>query len=138
MSCATSSISPQHVNIDGFARSGNDSSGMGMQDEKVVETSGSGSSGSSDGMQQSVSTEGGKTTAAPEEREVEVLPPKVYPDPGQPNATERALHEMLHMPYRSWCEDCVQGQGKDRYHLRLEEDGVLRIAMDYMFLTERE
>ena len=70
--------------------------------------------------------------------DVEVQKPKVAPDPGQPTARERALHDLLHMPFRTWCYDCLQGQGKDRYHLRLEEeDGVARIAMDYMFLTER-
>ena len=72
------------------------------------------------------------------ERNYDFQQPKVLVDPGEPTAREKALHDLLHMPFQTWCYDCLQGQGKDRYHLRLEEeDGVARIAMDYMFLTER-
>ena len=83
----------------------------------------------------------GEATGGPEEdteRDYDVQQPKVLADPGQPTARQRALHDLLHMPFRTWCYDCLQGQGKDRYHLRLEDEGgVPRIAMDYMFLTEK-
>ena len=49
----------------------------------------------------------------------EVQTPRVAADPGQPTAAARALHDMLHMPFRTWCYDCLQGQGKERYHLRI-------------------
>ena len=47
------------------------------------------------------------------ERNFEVQKPNTLADPGQPSASERAIHDMLHMPFRTWCYDCLPGQGKD-------------------------
>ena len=75
---------------------------------------------------------------AQEEVETEIVRPKVARNPMQPTERQRELHRMLHLPFRDWCAECVQGRGKDRYHLRIEdEDGVPRIGMDYMFLSEK-
>ena len=60
------------------------------------------------------------------------------PDPGQPSAEEKRLHDLTHIPYRGWCAKCVQGRGRDTYHGRIKEQSrVPRISMDFMFLTER-
>ena len=65
----------------------------------------------------------------------DVQAPKVAHDPGQPTERQRALHDLLHMLFRTWWQDCLQGQGKDRYHLRIQdESGVPRISIDYMLL----
>ena len=63
--------------------------------------------------------------------------PRLLKDPGQPSAQERAAHACIHVPFRAWCRECVLGRGRDRQHRRIEdEDGVPRVSMDYMFLTE--
>ena len=36
--------------------------------------------------------------------------------PGAPTETERTAHVETHLPFRSWCEDCVEGKAKDAQH----------------------
>ena len=63
--------------------------------------------------------------------------PRLFPDPGRPTAQQRAIHEAIHIPFRSRCRECVLGRGRDRQHRRIEdEDGVPRVSRDYMFFTE--
>ena len=60
--------------------------------------------------------------------------------PRLPGAREREEHNLTHCPYRSWCEHCVKGQAKDFPHRTvsgsLAESDVVRVSMDYCFLTE--
>ena len=65
--------------------------------------------------------------------------PRVTPSPGMPTARERAIHRITHIPYRSWCDDCVRGRGRDRHHKLCGAYGsstTARVHMDYCFLTE--
>ena len=63
---------------------------------------------------------------------------RVARDPGQPTARDRELHNVTHIPPRSWCDACMQGRGKDRYHKRRgDSEEVPRVGMDYAFITER-
>ena len=136
---AASPIRPQH--IDGLAGGGKDrstTSGKQEVDESVGAEAvvADGGISSEDGKEDEVTAQGGSGEDTEESQEVQV--PKVATDPCQPTARARALHDLLHMPFRTWCYDCLQGQGKDRYHLRIQdESGVPRIAIDYMFLIER-
>ena len=41
--------------------------------------------------------------------------------PRGPSDAERRAHEIHHMPYRSWCEYCVRGRGKESPHLSRSE-----------------
>ena len=43
-------------------------------------------------------------------------------DPRQPTDEERRTHNLTHLPYRSWCERCVKGRGReaDRKVLKLQ------------------
>ena len=44
-------------------------------------------------------------------------------------------HRLTHMPYRSWCEDCVAGRSRRDAHSRSGEEALMPvIAMDYAFL----
>ena len=57
--------------------------------------------------------------------------------PRRPSDAQRRAHEIHHMPYRSWCEYCVRGRGKESPHLsRYEQadDGIPAVQMDYVFL----
>ncbi len=37
-------------------------------------------------------------------------------DPKLPSATEVAMHNLTHLPYRNWCPICVKAKGKDMTH----------------------
>ena len=66
--------------------------------------------------------------------------PKVVPSPGMPSARDRAIHDITHIPYRSWCDHCVRGRGRNRQHKMCGAYGsstVSRIHMDYCFFTEK-
>ena len=59
--------------------------------------------------------------------------------PKGPSDAERRAHENHHMPYRSWCEYCVKGKGKESPHLsRYEQadDGIPVVQIDYVFLHD--
>ena len=62
--------------------------------------------------------------------------------PKEPTESERLEHEATHIPYRSWCEFCVKGRGRNTPHFRHAaqdaENAVPRISMDYFFLGEGE
>ena len=60
--------------------------------------------------------------------------------PGRPTQQEIEDHELSHCPPRSWCDHCVKGQMKDDPSKTvtgdLAESDVIRVKMDYCFLTE--
>ena len=49
-----------------------------------------------------------ETEIQPEE---EVADLEVGTGPVQPSAADVAEHRVTHMPYRSWCRQCVAGRG---------------------------
>ena len=70
--------------------------------------------------------------------EQEAQVPRVARSPREPTSLERQLHEITHIPMRSWCRHCMMGRSKDVYHARLGGgEDVPRIGMDYMFVSER-
>ena len=137
MQRAASPIRPTQ-NIDGLVDK-EIGAGMGAgaaRDMPVSATAGEEDNGDEKGKEDEKTMDDGPEEDIEDSQDVQQ--PKVAHDPGQPSARQRALHDLLHMPFRTWCQDCLQGQGKDRYHLRIQdESGVPRIAIDYMFLTER-
>ena len=74
--------------------------------------------------------------------DVEAQAPLVARAPSKPSQTEVDLHEVSHYPYRSWCEHCVRGRGKDDCHKTVTgvfaESSMIRVSMDYAFFTEDE
>ena len=64
---------------------------------------------------------------------------RVLRKPTQPTKAEREEHEISHVPFRSWCEDCVQGRGIESPHKSTgsrEDDAVPLIGADYGFLAD--
>ena len=54
---------------------------------------------------------------ADEEEEVEeALVAKLFRSPTAPTAAERAAHAPTHLPYRSWCDECVAGRRDNPAH----------------------
>lgn len=57
-------------------------------------------------------------------------------DPVKPSAQEVRDHEMTHLPFRSWCRECVHGRGVEAPHrARIgERGGLAHIHVDFMFM----
>ena len=66
--------------------------------------------------------------------------PTVRPrtEPDQPTPAERAAHETLHLPYRSWCRACVAGRGRSDQHNLIDQSTstIATEASDYAYLAE--
>ena len=63
--------------------------------------------------------------------------PRMARSPREPSAQARLLHEITHIPHRTWCRHCMRGRCKDVYHARLSaEQDIPRIGMDYMHVSE--
>ena len=72
-----------------------------------------------------------------EEEDVEeALVAKPFRSPSAPTAAERAAHASTHLPYRSWCDECVAGRRDNPAHRAIEcqENSVHEVMMDYCFL----
>ena len=72
-----------------------------------------------------------------EEEDVEeALVAKPFRSPTAPTAAERAAHASTHLPYRSWCDECVAGRRDNPAHkpIDCQENSVHEVMMDYCFL----
>ena len=75
--------------------------------------------------------------------ETEVEPLRVAPSPQRPSATDVEEHRVTHIPFRSWCRECVEGRalGEQRGHAadacekKIAVVGV--VGMDYFFNTAK-
>ena len=83
--------------------------------------------------------EGGEEEEQPEEVE-EAAPVRMTRDPGLPTKEEREAHEATHLPFRSWCGECVRGRAPNPDHRRVEEksDEVPEVGMDHAFVSRQE
>ena len=72
--------------------------------------------------------------------EEEAQVPLAVKAPRLPSAREIEEHNLTHCPFRSWCPHCIKGQAKDDAHRVMQgdlaESDVVRVSMDYCFLTE--
>ena len=73
----------------------------------------------------------------PDDAEEEIEPARVHADPGQPIQAQIDKHrDDQHLPYRSWCKECVDGRGTGEQHRsRPEASKVPTLAFDYMLIT---
>jgi hypothetical protein len=57
-------------------------------------------------------------------------------DPGAPTQAERDAHAATHLPFRSWCDECVQGRRDAPPHCRTKRGpgDVPEVAFDYAFI----
>jgi hypothetical protein len=101
-----------------------------------MEREGSGGArGSGDGMADPVSVEDDD-----EEGPEEALAAKPAKDPLAPSQAERDAHEATHLPFRSWCAECVCGRRDNPPHARRtpEERTVPEVMMDYAFVRRQD
>ena len=62
------------------------------------------------------------------------------PSPYMPTISEVRQHKMTHLPYRSWCDECVEAFAREWPHLHREHPNGRTIAvihMDYACLPRR-
>jgi hypothetical protein len=53
----------------------------------------------------------------PEDQDCEGAEARVLPDPGEPTASQIEDHRACgHVPYRSWCAECVKGRSTGEQH----------------------
>lgn len=48
-------------------------------------------------------------------------------NPGLPTPDEVERHNVMHMPFRSWCLACVSWKARDQRHRRAKEDEPKRV-----------
>ena len=70
------------------------------------------------------------------EEDLEGAVHKILPDPGEPTAAEVEDHRACgHIPYRSWCKECVESRGLGEPHrAHPEQRKACVFAFDYMFI----
>ena len=73
----------------------------------------------------------------------ETIIPRALHGPRMPSNKEVEEHEFTHIPFRSWCNNCLRGKGLKRGHRQChhEDDdmeAVPRFAMDYGYLNRRD
>ena len=93
-----------------------------------------------DETRREVDSDDGGDDSGDDDGVVEARVAKSKKSPKDPTKKEREEHELTHMPFRSWCEDCVKSRARNAHHRKksapdpLEEVKVARVHMDYFFL----
>ena len=61
-------------------------------------------------------------------------------DPKAPTKAEKDAHEATHLPFRSWCAECVAGRRDNPPHYKRpeEEHQVPEVMMDYAFVRRKD
>ena len=65
---------------------------------------------------------------------------RALPSPIMPTVSEIREHKTTHLPYRSWCDECVEAFAREWPHLSSDGSGARTIPvihMDYAYLTEK-
>ena len=58
-----------------------------------------------------------------------------------PTEAEVREHNLIHVPYRSWCVHCVRGRGQSAEHRRQEsrpEGAVPELRLDYSAMGRKD
>ena len=65
--------------------------------------------------------------------------PRVIRRPETRMKQEIADHLPLHLPYRSWCPECVAGRGVSSPHVTSTEEPLgVTISIDYCFMSQQD
>ena len=71
----------------------------------------------------------------------EAIMPKTRKHPSAPSESERSMHNVTHIPFRSWCRHCVRARARD-YPDRAVKGGssdshtIPTLHMDYWFMRD--
>ena len=75
-----------------------------------------------------------------EEAEEEARKVKLAASPYVPTAKEVDEHNVTHLPFRSWCHQCVKGKARNKSHFKNKEAKdykVRHVVVDYAFLGDK-
>jgi hypothetical protein len=74
----------------------------------------------------------------PEDQDCEGAAARVLPDLGEPTASQIEDHRAHgHVPYRSWCSECVEGRSTGEQHRhRTGERRICVFSFDYLYLDK--
>ena len=63
---------------------------------------------------------------------------EVIPTPELPTLSEMEKHREDYIPYASWCDQCVEGRGREFAHKRSDHSHrqVATLSFDYLFVTD--
>ena len=67
----------------------------------------------------------------------DVQPIRTLKTPELPSREAVEEHRVDHCPYRSWCDECVEGAGREDGHSNVESHSIAMISMDYLFITRK-
>ena len=67
----------------------------------------------------------------------DVQPVRIFKTPEMPPREEVEEHRVDHRPYRSWCDECREGAGREDAHSNVESHSIARISMDYLLITRK-
>ena len=70
------------------------------------------------------------------EGEDDVEPLKKVKNPKLPTAAEVEDHNRTHIPFRSWCQWCVEGRGRGDQHRSTPGSSIPIVSLDYFFITD--
>ena len=59
--------------------------------------------------------------------------PQCLKVPSTPSSAERELHELTHLPFRSWCEICQRAKGLQGQHKHQSQKKSSVIQLDHSF-----
>ena len=105
-------------------------------DDDVEDMGGAASSGGAPGAVAVVEGAPGDLEAHPAEEARAARPAR---NPRQPTNAEREAHEATHLPFRTWCAECVAGRRDNPPHLTSkEEPTVPEVGMDYAFVRRTD
>ena len=66
----------------------------------------------------------------------DVQPLQKFSTPELPSRAAIEEHRIDHWPYRSWCEECCEGHGRERGHGSTDHK-IAMISIDYAFMTKK-
>ena len=75
---------------------------------------------------------------AADHRGVRAREARPLPAPREPTAAQRAKHDITHLPYESWCEDCIMAKRPNEQHRRshVDERVLPLLVGDYGFVKD--
>ena len=66
----------------------------------------------------------------------DIEPLKKVKNPKLPSAAEVEEHNRTHIPFRSWCQWCVEGRGRGDQHRSAPGSSIPIVSVDYFFITD--
>ena len=95
-------------------------------------------SGNEEGKPEEPREEGKPEEPLEEEEEARIA--RTRRKPKEPSLEERRAHRLTHLPYRNWCEVCVEARGRNTPHLSKQPRELHHphVHLDYCFPREEE